>query len=451
MKTYTLFLLIFGVVACNTKPSKEEKTVKNDTSKLAQKAILKKENKKEVDYELNETDDGIFSTRIQSDGLERYKAKNAQIIQTDSGISFRVCTIDTTKKLQQELSYVKAIEKALNKRIEGYSRIDAKTKKLVPASSLVAALQVAYVNHHPFAISPDMIWLTLCQGFSKHINTNPNKYRKFLVTHQGKKGFNIERKDFKKGKQNPWEEAIAQWQDSIKKYVKKDAYGLIVDSFSTTDFNATIAYQVTLMETMQEYFDYGMYGCGIPYITLEGKTEDWIKIRNKIEGFRKYDLGEWVDNLIPVLDQFVEASKGNIEVIFWQNMFKNTIKNYSPELINGWILKFYPYLEDKNKRKYGIGTIQYKSNPFLKGETYHNSSLTLRDFPSGLSSFDFKWIDPRINLRANMEFGAGFIGMTQNKLTKALKPEMGWYVLDKNTPYINKEMNEAIRNLPRNP
>ncbi|MCU0438880.1 MAG: DUF4419 domain-containing protein [Raineya sp.] len=412
MKTYILFLLMLGITACGIKSSKEERTVKKDTPKLSQKAILTKKQKENIDFELNETSDGIFSTKIRSDGLERYKAKNAQVIQTDSNISFRVCTIDTTRKLLQEFSYIKTLENLTGKKLEGYSKVDAQTKKLVPASSLVAALQVAYVNHHPFVISPDMIWLTICQGFSKHINTNPNKYRKLLVTHQSKKHLNIVRKDFKKGKQNPWEEAIVQWQDSIKKYVKKDAYELIVDTFSTTDFNATIAYQVTLMETMQEYFSYGMYGCGIPYITLEGKTEDWIKIRNKIEGFRKYDLGEWVDNLIPILDQFVEASKGNIEVIFWQNMFKNTIKHYSPELINGWILKFYPYLEDKNKRKYGIGTIQYKSNPFLKGETYHNSSLTLRDFPSGLSSFDFKWIDPRINLRANMEFGAGFIGMT---------------------------------------
>ncbi|KOY87289.1 hypothetical protein AD998_15030 [bacterium 336/3] len=427
---------MFGIMACNTKPSKEEKTVKKDTSKLSQKAILTKEDREVVDYERNQTSDGTFSTKIQSDGLEIYKAKNAQIIQTDSGISFRVCTIDTTRKLQQEFSYVKAIEKALNKRIEGYSRIDAKTKKLVPASSLVASMQIAYVNHHPFVISPDMIWLTLCQGFSKHINTNPNKYRKFLVAHQGKKRLDIVPKDFKKGKQNPWEEAIVQWQDSIKKYVKEDAYGLIVDSFSTTDLNATIAYQVTLMETMQEYFNYGMYGCGIPYITLEGKTEDWVKIRNKIEGFRKYDLNEWVDNLIPILDQFVEASKGNIDVDFWQNMFKNNVRRYGPKLINGWILKLYPYLEDRKNNSGIRGQKKYIRNAFLKGNAYHNSNLVLKDFPSGLSSFDFVWIDPRINLRANMEFGAGFIGMTQNKQTKALKPEIGWYVLDKNSPYI---------------
>ena len=38
----------------------------------------------------------------------------------------------------------------------------------------------AYASHRPFVLSPDMIWLLISQGFSHHINADPEKYRDFI-------------------------------------------------------------------------------------------------------------------------------------------------------------------------------------------------------------------------------------------------------------------------------
>lgn len=41
-----------------------------------------------------------------------------------------------------------------------------------------------------------------------------------------------------------------------------------------------------------------------------------------------------------------------------------------------------------------------------------------------------------------MEFQVGFVGMTQDKNTKALRPEIGWFVVDKNAPNLDTKMSK---------
>jgi hypothetical protein len=44
----------------------------------------------------------------------------------------------------------------------------------------------AYADHRPFTLSPDMIWLLICQGFSQHVNNNSDSLRKLFVDFSGK-------------------------------------------------------------------------------------------------------------------------------------------------------------------------------------------------------------------------------------------------------------------------
>ena len=44
----------------------------------------------------------------------------------------------------------------------------------------------AYASHRPIALSPDMIWLLISQGFSRYVNAHPKQLREQLVNHTGK-------------------------------------------------------------------------------------------------------------------------------------------------------------------------------------------------------------------------------------------------------------------------
>ena len=45
---------------------------------------------------------------------------------------------------------------------------------------------LAYAHHRPIILTPDAMWILICHGFSQYVNHDPDKFRDYLVSHQGK-------------------------------------------------------------------------------------------------------------------------------------------------------------------------------------------------------------------------------------------------------------------------
>jgi hypothetical protein len=167
-------------------------------------------------------------------------------------------------------------------------------------------------------------------------------------------------------------------------------------------------------------------GCGIPKVTLEGTPADWQKVFDKTEALRKYDLDWWVDAIEPILKKFVLASKGKKDKGFWQTMFKyHSVKRYGVHtMIDGWIVKFYPY--SRNGNKLGLDSLSSGSN-----------------LPDEMVNVDLKHIytDGAGSITATpLELWAGFTGLTQNDKDFGLRPEIGWYIRKKDHLIEDKKM-----------
>ncbi len=50
---------------------------------------------------------------------------------------------------------------------------------------LAAAVHYAFSEHRPLILSPDVVWLTIAQGFAQHVNANAETLRRRFVRHQG--------------------------------------------------------------------------------------------------------------------------------------------------------------------------------------------------------------------------------------------------------------------------
>lgn len=346
------------------------------------------------------------------------------IVRQEKSIQFPVADVETAKERLNEINYLENIQfkfYSKNQTIEScsikkYPLIELKDR----TNSFVLAVDLAFSQHRPLVISPDMIWLLICQGFSKHINQNPEKYRNVFVNHEGKKVLKI-KFNFPKGFfYNPWEEVFDFFSKEIKKEVKKNITDLIVQNFSTTSMIEKAAFDISLMESMERYFDYrGKAICGIPYIILEGTVEDWDKIYRLVDEFNQYDLEWWVKELKPILYEFKMASEGKILKKFWKGIY-NSEKGYGGNVVNGWIINFFPYtIQDGNtlmKNRLLGKKIENKHEGF-----YH------RNFPSGISKVEFIWEIGKIEYQMN--FLAGFTGIYQNDKLE-LRPEIGWVVKD---------------------
>ena len=357
-------------------------------------------------------------------------------------VTFAVEKIEIAKDTLKTLSYQQSLEYLFGRKIEAFPN-EKKSTRLIPIASnggnaFIETLHTAYYEHRPLVFSPDMIWLLICQGFSIHINENSKKFQNQISKHISKKKIEIVRQEFEKGKDNDWSSVFNQFTDSIRVNTKDNIADLMVAKFSTTTQVETIAYQITLMEMVKKYVGFELEsGCGIHSITIEGTPEDWQTLKEKTIALRKYELEIWVDGLLPILDEFILASQNKPNPSFWANIYKHTIRPYNPECVSGWIVKFFPYIEYTDDLD---GTLKrfYKPNYLIKKEEYYYySTLTTANFPHGIIDYSFDWKDLQLKKTYSMAANAGFIGCTQDKTTKALRPEIGWLVRDKKAPKRN--------------
>jgi len=292
----------------------------------------------------------------------------------------------------------------------------------------------AYADHRPFTLSPDMIWLLICQGFANHVNNNAESLRSMFVNFSGKTTLVVQTNSITlDNPDSPWQEIFPEFSRQISNYTGKELTDALTADFSTTTPTTKIASQITALYAMKSYFDFITVwtGCGIPQVTLEGTPADWQKVLDKTEALRKYQLDWWVDKLEPILKNIVKASEGKKDKKFWQTMFKyHSAKRYgAPTIIDGWIVKFFPYNNS--------------------GQRLNLEALTSgTDLPEEIIKVDLKFLsaDGQGNfVTTPLELWAGFIGLKQNEDDFTLRPEIGWMIRKTDTDVEDKKTAELRR------
>ena len=310
-------------------------------------------------------------------------------------------------------------------------------------SSLIQGLVLAYKNHYPITITPDMIWILVLQGFSRFMEKYENLVRERFVNFQGKKDLKIERLAYSPATatKEVWDGIIKEFVEKIGKHVGQECIDNLECNFSTTSQVAQVTSQVAIMSAMKQYFNYRvlMAGCGISSITLEGSVQDWEKIKSKLEFLSTKALKWWTKHLIPIIDNIIATkkyynSKGklNEELIeFWKGMIRLKGRGdlYDPHLINGWIVKFIPNLSNE------------------KHEVYEEIYET--QIPDQIIScpMELTWLSmmgKKVEYKCSLF--SGFYGMVQDKETFNVRPVIGYAIVveDKSESDISVEQKNKI-------
>ena len=310
--------------------------------------------------------------------------------------------------------------------------------------SLIQGLIEAYKNHYPITITPDMIWLLFLQGYSRFMEKYHDWVRNSYVNFENKKTIKVARIKMipEKATKEEWQDIIDEFTEKMKNNVGDNIISSLESNFSTTSKIALTASQVSIMSAMKQYFTYKclMYGCGITSITLEGSLEDWQKIKSKLEFFSKKEmcLLWWIKHLIPIIDEIImtknyyDQNKTINEEIrnFWKDMIRlKEGKNYDPNYINGWIIKFIPNYDEQKPKLY--------------------EELKEDDVPDQIISCPMELIALNLNRTKTIyqcSLASGFFGMTQNEDTFNVKPVIGYAVVveEKQTSKLTDEESKSI-------
>ncbi len=279
----------------------------------------------------------------------------------------------------------------------------------------------AYMQHRPLVLSPDIIWLLICQGFAHHVNNNAEALRTSFVNFEGKKTLKVYDPQgliVFEDPTSPWDLFFPEFTKQIAQNTRDNIVETLTSDFSTSTPTTKAASEITIMYSMKNYFRYEIIrvGCGIPQISLEGTPEDWEKLLRKTLALRKYKLDWWVNELEPILEQFVETSKGHVKPSFWRKMFKYHEGSMykTPASIDGWICAFFPYS--------------------IEGERLSLDELPAHadDLPEEILAVDLYYIREETESDTiNVQLCAGFDGLTQDPQSFALKPHIGWFVKHK--------------------
>jgi len=286
---------------------------------------------------------------------------------------------------------------------------------------LIDAVHTAFAEHRPLILSPDCIWLAIAQGFSHHVTENAETLRGRLVRHQGKHTLvaNVSELD-----QAAFERAINDLSVQIRDATDPVLHETLVCDFSTTTSAIRAASEVVLMDTFSSYFKYAMTCvCGIPRITLAGSSEDWQRIRDRVEVLDTYELGWWVSKLRPMLDEFIAASEGRPDPEFWKSIYKPK-KAYATEAATGWITDLFPYLGDAPGRRRNPALAEERNEWALP----EDAGINLTQFPCGLSSVPIELRLPD-GSETNADLVAGFFAVEQHS-DLSLKPMISWSVTE---------------------
>ena len=281
----------------------------------------------------------------------------------------------------------------------------------------------AWCQHRPVVLTPDAIWLIICQQFSHIVNENPEQYRGVLVNHEGKMTLQVESNDLF-SEQADWEGLISRFTAKIDKYTNNGLATTLVADFSTTGTDERIASEVTLMDVVKPYFEYlAVYAvCGIPSITLTGTPDDWRKVLDKTRSLKAFDMGWWVSDLEPILEEFIKAAEGQPDYWFWKDIVCKTrprtiqgpvCAKRQPKLtkFDGWFLTFFPYDN--------------------KGRTPNKVDITQTMLPETVVvPFKYQVVDLAGSVleETPMELVAGIVGVLEDPDDFTMTPKIGWFV-----------------------
>ena len=377
---------------------------------------------------------------------EDAQTANVPVTQLDGGgIKFHIEDKDAPSQPLTQISGQKCWEKILSESGISASNANVKThsagdSKLVcfDRNACFEGFLTAFDNHYSLVLSPDMIWLLISQGISTQINQNAEQLRDRLVDFGGQRELVVMTQRDVFAHEEDWDWIIQAFSDSIDRNMKAQFSDLMVCNFSTTGTLERITSQITMMESVKKYFKYVLHymGCGIPDITLLGTPDDWKEIRSRINRLDALALGWWREKLEPVLDEFVNASEGNVNRKFWLDM----VQQYSPARAakgggcggtgitkipaqyNGWFTVFFPFCEEEDGFE---GPLHVVRTPSV---VTHNTKVC-----SEIKKVDIKYIMtlPDHQETDNLELWAGFIGMEMDWENHSLKPAMSWMMREK--------------------
>ena len=285
-------------------------------------------------------------------------------------------------------------------------------------NGFLSVIYEAYNNHWGVKTIPDDWWYTIIRTVAIAIdkNSKKNETRNHFVNFEGKKELVV---DVDRSNGIDYNRFFRLMTNLVQSNIKVPGYvDTIRSDFSTSTSVHRISSEITIMSSMQEYFEYVMqFMCGIPFVELRGNDQDWVNLKQKFLQLKKMlqpienqiDLADWWNRVEVILDKLIESYRGNADVNWWTNIFRYTVDN-----------------------NFGSGGPEYEFDGwFLKDLLNIKGSFiqSLGEVPSGLVSVPLKFIlEDGSEVKGALASGIAGLNLDQSKAMPVVEAAHGWAI-----------------------
>merc|ERR1712226_436312 len=287
----------------------------------------------------------LTMTEINTTGtiktIELAKGLEPRTMQNDPPVKARSILFNNLKNLQSE-------EKTFTKTpVLGSSEtaIDTGNK------GLFSTIIQCYNNHWILRTGPEDWWYTFIQKVAVAVDQNAKKesVRRFFVQHEGKKKLSVS-----VGPSSIYGVDYSWFFDQMSQQIKENVnvpefVDTIQSNFSQTTKTQRIVSEITLMSSLQEYFEYEMcFLCGIPAVEMKGSEEDWVLLGTKLNKLRTLlepissdlDLDQkWWDSAEGVCNKLADTYRNKPDKDWWSKVFSIVGFGSGPRYVDGWFAK----------------------------------------------------------------------------------------------------------------
>lgn len=249
---------------------------------------------------------------------------------------------------QWSLNYVSR-ELARKAKEKGYSIVvesDMRDKALTTATTtytlgLVGMLSTAYSEHRPVALAPHDFWFVANCELAAIIAKNPDQFRGIFTSSEEKQTIMVPTTD---PRQIDYTRLVELLEE---RFPNKEIKDLLIPDLSTMNSKVFNALCATVADSVQHYYSYMTFCCGIPKIKVLGTPEDYRKLAEvsrrlaELLEFNSETLA-YYDRVSGLFDRMADSFTSEDPSVFWRSIYTQKNVGSGRQLdIDGWIRDFF--------------------------------------------------------------------------------------------------------------
>jgi hypothetical protein len=289
-----------------------------------------------------------------------------------------------------------------------------KTASLLSPRGFLNTLSTAYDRHYSIVLHPHDLWYIVLTQMAEEIKDNAYEYRELFTSTEEKQMITV-------AQDHPTDINVAELIAQLKMRVPggPETVELFLPELTTITPEARLAHAAAFVSTVSQYYDYGMFCCGIPSIDLRGSKYDWKLLAGNCEeliGFfsgikRAKVLTKYLGKVKKIFELILQTYTHDPELSkdFWKDIYRQKNVGSGGDLsVNGWIKEFY-----------------------IKGD----NSL-LKSFHDTMSAFTYVNLSTKEKfVMVHGAFGANFVA---DHTLEAAYDHVTYQLLDEERPELNE-------------